>query len=199
MTKYGETSLSIMQDNPAALSLRPDLPTMILGTSAASLLSCIFLPWPAAIASSFLALLMIAGADVDARTFLLPDTVTYGAILSGLIAALLLESFDPWASFAAALLRALGTSALLMVLRTLYARLRGYEGLGLGDVKLAAGIGAWLPLESIPVCFSLAATAALLSILSRFGSAPLKTLKLPLGTYLCPALWLVFFVNSLPR
>jgi leader peptidase (prepilin peptidase)/N-methyltransferase len=81
-----------------------------------------------------------------------------------------------------------------------YAWLRGREGLGLGDVKLAAGIGAWLPLDSIPLCFALAAGAGLVCVLLirvRGGSVD-AALKIPLGAFLCPALWLVFYGTALP-
>ena len=58
--------------------------------------------------------------------------------------------------------------AVLLFVRWCYARLRGREGLGFGDIKLGAGIGAWLPLDAIPICFGLAASGAL-SHLSIFG------------------------------
>jgi leader peptidase (prepilin peptidase)/N-methyltransferase len=156
------------------------------------------LPWPFAMASTILGLLMIVGADVDARTFLLPDTVTYGSIVSGIIAAPILDFMDPWQSTAAAILRAASMALLLALLRKLYAHLRQNEGLGLGDVKLAAAAGAWLPLDAIPTCFGLATTAALVSVLVRQRGEAFGDLKLPFGAFFCPALWLVFFVNSLP-
>ncbi len=50
---------------------------------------------------------------------------------------------------------------LFLGLRALYARLRDREGLGLGDVKLAAVAGAWLDWPMIPVAIEIAAFAAL--------------------------------------
>jgi hypothetical protein len=45
--------------------------------------------------------------------------------------------------------------------------------LGLGDVKLGAAIGAWLPLEAIPWCFGLATSGALLAVMfARLGGEP---------------------------
>ena len=107
---------------------------------------------------------MTAGADVDARTFLLPDTVTAGTLISGIWRRLRsIRSIRERAREAAA--RAAGTAAVLLLVRWSYARLREREGVGLGDVKLAAGIGAWLPLDAIPVCFGFAASAALVAVL----------------------------------
>jgi leader peptidase (prepilin peptidase) / N-methyltransferase len=188
-----------MVDRSPNPSLRPNLAILASGSSAAALLSFIFLPWPLAIASTILTILMIAGADVDARTLLLPDLVTYGAAICGILAAPVLDPADPWSSLGAAILRATSTSSLLALLRKVYGSLRGKEGLGLGDVKLAAAVGAWLPLESIPICFGLATAAALLSLIARGRGEAREDLRLPFGAFLCPALWLVFFVNSLPR
>jgi leader peptidase (prepilin peptidase) / N-methyltransferase len=191
--------MAIMAEELSVPSLRPNFAVVIGGSGATALLSFIYLPWPFAAASTILAILMIAGADVDARTFLLPDVVTYGATICGILAAPLLDPVDPWLSVGAAVLRAAGTSLLIAFLRKAYANLRGNEGLGFGDVKLAAAVGAWLPLEAIPYCFGLATTAALLSVVVRWRGEALEGLKLPFGAFLCPALWLIFFIYSLPR
>lgn len=183
----------------AAVSLRPNFLVVFAGTCLTALLSLTFLAWPAAVASTILTALMIAGADVDARTLLLPDVVTLGATGCGLLAAALLHPDEPWAALGAAAGRAVATALLLAGLREAHRRLRGHEGLGLGDVKLAAAIGAWLPLAAIPTCFGLATTAALISLLVRRRREALDELRLPFGAFLCPALWLVFFVQSLPR
>src|SRR5262249_16284012 len=80
-----------MRDAAEILDLRPN-PAILIGAGAAlALVSAAFLPWPFAIASTMLGALMIAGADVDARTFLLPDTVTIGATVAGIVAAPLLD------------------------------------------------------------------------------------------------------------
>jgi leader peptidase (prepilin peptidase)/N-methyltransferase len=181
-------------------TLRPNLAVFIGGSGAIALLSFLTLPWPAAVASTVLGALMVAGADVDARTSLLPDLVTLGAVVTGLIAAALLDPFDPWPVLGEAAARAAILATSLLLVRWSYAWLRGREGLGLGDVKLAAGIGAWLPLDSIPFCFALAAAAGLLCVLltRQRGNGVNATLKIPLGAFLCPALWVVFYGTVLP-
>lgn len=191
--------MAIMDEQLSVPSLRPNFTVVIGGSGASALLSFIYLPWQFAVASTLLALLMIAGADVDARTFLLPNVVTYGATICGILAAPLLDPIDPWLSVGTAGLRAAGTFLLIALLRKAYANRRGNEGLGFGDVKLAAAVGAWLPLEAIPYCFGLATTAALLSVAVRWRGETLEGLKLPFGAFLCPALWLIFFMNSLAR
>ena len=52
---------------------------------------------------------------------------------------------------------------------------------------------------SLPVCFALATCAALMTVLLAFlrGERIDATAKLPLGAFLCPALWLVFYAGVL--
>jgi leader peptidase (prepilin peptidase) / N-methyltransferase len=177
--------------------LRPSLPILIGGTGAIAALSFATLEAPSALASTLLGVLMLAGAEIDARTFLLPNLVTAGTFVTGVLAAPLLEPSDPWWAIGFAALRGIATAAALLALRLAYARLRGRQGLGLGDVKLGAGIGAWLPVDAIPLCFALAAVSALVLIaLARLrGHALAATSRIPFGAFLCPALWLTFYVS----
>jgi leader peptidase (prepilin peptidase) / N-methyltransferase len=188
-------------DQIATLDLRPNLATFLGGTTAVAAISTTTLPWPVAIASTILGALMIAGADVDTRTFLLPDPVTFGTVAFGLLAASVLNPFDPMLGIEAAAARAVGTAFAMALLRWSYSALRSQEGLGWGDVKLSAGVGAWLPVDFIPVCFCLAAIGALVMIaLARLrGRAIFRDTKIPLGAFLCPALWLVFYFVEFER
>jgi hypothetical protein len=117
----------IAEDLSVAPDLRPHLGLLIGGSTAIAAISLFTLPWPFALASTLLGLFMIAGADVDARTFLLPDAVTYGALACGLLAAFFLEPMDPfsdvvppWQRLGFAVLRAGGTALLLALLRMIY-------------------------------------------------------------------------------
>ena len=180
--------------------LRPDLAILIGGGIAIGIISAISLPGPIAAASLVLGLLMVAGAEVDARTYLLPNAITWSATACGIAAAPYLDELSPWLAVGDAVLRAAGTAGLLALLRWSYGRIRQTEGLGLGDVKLAAAAGAWLPLEMLPLCFGLAAGGALVSVLwARLCGGHIdRAMKIPLGAFLCPALWLTFYASSLP-
>lgn len=184
----------LLRDN-----LHPDLAVFVGVGAAIGVMSALMLPWQTAVASTVLGWLMIVGAGVDARTFLLPNAVTWGALACGVLAAAILNPFDHWSAIAAAMARAGGTAFLLASLRWCYARLRMREGLGFGDVKLAAAVGAWLPLDRIALCFGLASLAALAAVmLARLrGEAVDTSTKVPFGAFLCPALWLVFYGTSL--
>jgi leader peptidase (prepilin peptidase)/N-methyltransferase len=176
---------------------RPNWTVVLAGVAAVAAVSAASLPWPLATASVALGALMLAGADVDARFHLLPDTITFATLVCGIGAAIVLEPFTPWQAGFGALARATGMAAALAAVRFGYAKLRGKEGVGLGDVKLAAGLGAWLPLDHIPICLALATGAALLYALQARlrGSHVERTTALPFGAFLCPTLWLVFYAG----
>jgi leader peptidase (prepilin peptidase) / N-methyltransferase len=188
-----------VQDESAE-NLRPNLTILIGGGIAIGLVSVAALSVPAAIASIVLGILMLAGADVDARSYLLPNVITWGATLCGVGSAWFLAEFNPWSATSDAILRAACMAGLLMLVRWTYVSVRHREGLGLGDVKLAAAVGAWLPFAFIPLCFALATSAALVAILWGHlrGKRIERTMKIPLGAFLCPALWFAFFASRLP-
>ena len=74
-----------------------------------------------------------------------------------------------------------------------YARLRGRQGLGLGDVKLAFVAGAWLDWMMIPLAIQFAAFAALSVYLLRqlvLRRAVSATSRIPFGLFFAPAIWL---------
>ena len=181
--------------------LRPRPAVLIGGAAVIAAVSALSLPWPIAIASTVLGTLMVGGADVDARKFLLPDPITWGAVACGIVAALLLDASAPWVSAGEAIARAGCIAVLLALFRSGYAWIRRSEGLGLGDVKLAAAIGAWLPIESVPLCFGLATSSALLLVVfARLnGHSVTRTTRIPFGAFLCPALWIVFYLDSVTR
>ena len=120
-------------------------------------------------------------ALTDLSCFRLPDTLT----LPLFVAALGLAWADPARAVENAALSGLLGAAILYAIRWGYQYLRGQEGLGLGDVKLAAGIGAIVGASALPWVGLVAAGSALAAVaLGLFGPAGRKT-ALPFGTFLC--------------
>jgi leader peptidase (prepilin peptidase) / N-methyltransferase len=101
---------------------------------------------------------------LDSRHFWLPDAVTLPLILCGLGVGY----WDTSLSFVDRLIgAAVGYLALEMV-RQVYRLVRGREGMGGGDAKLFAGIGAWLGWQLLPFVLLLAClTCAAGLIISR--------------------------------
>ena len=87
---------------------------------------------------------MLAIAVVDHRRMIIPDELNALAFIAGLIAAGVGTEAASTVAILQALVRASLMFALFFAFRAGYRTLRGMEGMGLGDVKLAAVAGVWL-------------------------------------------------------
>jgi leader peptidase (prepilin peptidase)/N-methyltransferase len=160
--------------------------------------SMISTPGAVGLLAGTFALVMLAIAIVDWRSFIIPDELN----IVGLILAILVAAFqEPNAWVQAVLLaaaRGVGLGIIFLALRFAYAKLRGRQGLGLGDVKLAVVGGALLDLLMIPVAIEMAALAALLvyGLGKCTGSAISPTTKMPFGVYFAPAIWLCWVIET---
>lgn len=150
-----------------------------------------------AFATAYLAVTMLLVMVIDARRLIIPDRLSLPAIPVGLVATLVTLP-GPWRDLLSdRLIAATVAPSALYAIRHVHWRWRGIEGLGLGDVKLAAVAGAWLGLANLaPVCL-LATSAALTTILLRGfvsgTSKPAATTRVPFGSFIAPtilALWL---------
>jgi leader peptidase (prepilin peptidase) / N-methyltransferase len=116
--------------------------------------------------SAYLFFTMALITVVDARHFIIPDLLSLPAIPIGVAASAMVVPDGDWlAGVTSGLAGALIGGGAFYLLRATYFRVRHIEGLGLGDVKLAAVAGAWLgPAALAPACLAatLTAIAALL-------------------------------------
>jgi leader peptidase (prepilin peptidase)/N-methyltransferase len=166
------------------------------GAAAASLA---FVGGVRGVAGAGLALLMAAIAAVDLRRFIIPDELTVAALAIGLMYVAFDEFGPPLYAFGGAVLRGVVTGLLFFGLRELYRRLRGREGIGLGDVKLAGVAGVWLDWSIIPIAIEIAALAAIGAYLVRHvgsGRAMRPGMRLPFGLFLAPAIWVGWFLEA---
>jgi len=137
---------------------------------------------------------LLACAWTDLRTMLLPDLLTLPLLVLGLGATAVL---DMDALLDHVLATALGYLS-LFALAAGYRRLRGRDGLGLGDAKLLAALGAWLGLEALPVALLMAACLGLLAALvARLaGYTVTARTRLPFGPFLALAGWLAWLYGD---
>jgi leader peptidase (prepilin peptidase)/N-methyltransferase len=121
------------------------------------------------------------------------------AFIAGLAAAGLRTDIVWEEAILDALLRASVMFCLFFIVRVAYRRARGTEGMGLGDVKLAAVAGAWLDWAWLPVAVDIAALSALaVALVRRLAGVSLDPkAKLPFGAYLAPAIWICWLLAAL--
>jgi leader peptidase (prepilin peptidase)/N-methyltransferase len=165
---------------------------------AAALASVLIAPSPRGPLGACLALLMCAIALYDARYFIIPDFLNALAFLLGLAHAPAAAVGPILPELADALLRGAVSGGSFLALKLGYRWLRGREGIGLGDVKLAAVAGVWLDWTAIPIAVDIAVVAALATYLMRHMMLrrPLRaTSALPFGLFLAPAIWGAWFVE----
>jgi len=138
---------------------------------------------------------LVALAVADFKYLLLPDFLTLPLVAAGLAANWFLDPATPIAHVIGA---AVGFGA-VMVLRFIYERLRGREGMGVGDAKLLAAAGAWTGWAGLSSVLAIAAVSALIFALLRGARARHLSLadSVPFGPFLAGGLWIVWLYGPL--
>lgn len=135
-------------------------------------------------------------ATVDAIALRLPDAITLPLIALGIAVSNLLPDRDVIGHVAGMLAGLVSFYAIAEG----YARLRGREGLGLGDAKLAGAAGAWLGWQALPFVVLLACAVGIVWVLIaalRRGREALGE-RIPFGVALAFAIW-VIWLYGLPE
>lgn len=144
-----------------------------------------------------LAVVMVAIAAVDARRFVIPDKLVLAGLALGLVEICIAQAGPTVVNISTCALRALLLATLFLGFRLIYRWLRGRDGLGLGDVKLAAVAGLWLDWMSAAIAVEIAALSALAFVLVGFarGQKISNQTKVPFGLFFAPAIWLAWLVG----
>lgn len=163
---------------------------------AAILAGALLLPPRVALFAAALAVIVAIVAGVDRRHFLIPDGANLALAGLGLgLAALEAPAGETVSALSEAVARGLLAGLSFWSLRAGHRLLRGGEGLGLGDVKLAAAGAPWLAWGSLVPVLELAVLGALIAVaieaLARRAGPRLDD-RVPLGVFLAPALWIGF-------
>ena len=169
----------------------------LLAMVAASLIAA---PGPDGLLGAFLGALMLAIAASDNRRYIIPNELTGAAMALALLRAGTVGPDAGWEGLAWAAGRALAIALPFLALMAFYRWWRHRDGLGLGDIKLAAVAGAWLGLVTVFAVVELATLTALGAYLldAKIRRRPLKaTAFLPFGLFLAPAIWLGWLAEAM--
>jgi leader peptidase (prepilin peptidase)/N-methyltransferase len=158
------------------------------------------------------AAILVVLTITDLRERILPDEVNFFGLIAGLLFSFFTKSLDGTAhwisarwfdfpppqaalSFADAAIGALAGSGLLWLVAEGYFRIRGREGMGLGDVKMMAAVGAFLGLKRTMMTVLLGSLlGSVIGIFLIAVSKKGRDYELPFGTFLgAGALLVVFF------
>ncbi len=135
-------------------------------------------------------LVAMTGIDLDRQ--LLPDILTLPLLWIGLLASLWhTEGSAPPVAMRDALIGAAAGYLFLWAVFQLFRLVTGKEGMGYGDFKLFAAIGAWLGWQMLPLTLILAAVGGsavgiALIVARRHG----RGVPIPFGPYLAGAAWI---------
>ena len=137
-------------------------------------------------------LIPLTGIDMDRQ--LLPDAMTLPLVWLGLLASLWHDPVSAWALPVSPRDAIIGAAAGYLTLWSVFQSfklLTGKEGMGYGDFKLFAALGAWLGWQMLPLILLLSAAVGAtvgiaLIVLRRRG----RDVPIPYGPYLAGAGWL---------
>jgi len=155
----------------------------------------LFLDMPDAVFGTLLAAatLFVAAADLD--RFEIPDFGSAAILIGGLGWTALTWGFD-LEILGETVIRCIAAAGLLLAVRVLYRAIRSFNGLGLGDVKLAGAGASWLSWSHAPIALLLAVIAAIGVVVAQSVYARQRVeakTAVPLGAFLAPAIWIVWF------
>jgi leader peptidase (prepilin peptidase) / N-methyltransferase len=164
----------------APIGARYPLVELASGALAAGSLA-VFGPGGAALAAFGLCATLLAMSAIDIQTGFLPDSLTLPLLWAGLTVNL-------WGTFAnlhAAVIGAIAGYLFLWGIFWLFKWLRGIEGIGYGDLKLLAALGAWLGWEALPQVVLISAVAgAAIGLIATWRGRMRFEEPLPFGPFL---------------
>jgi leader peptidase (prepilin peptidase)/N-methyltransferase len=134
-------------------------------------------------------LLSLSAIDIDRQ--LLPDSITLPLMWAGLLLSLI--SIDGHALLAETESSLIGAAAGYLSLWSVYKLfklLTGKEGMGYGDFKLLAALGAWLGWQALPaILFISASVGAVVGLIGVLLLNRSRHTPIPFGPYLAAAGW----------
>jgi leader peptidase (prepilin peptidase) / N-methyltransferase len=182
---------------PAPCEARAGVPLAIAGAVAATATLWVRPPSVAAAGLALVAVLFVI-AVIDRRSFVIPDALVAVGLAVAFVSAAIESSAPLVQTIGLAALRGMGMALAFYAFRAAYRWARGREGMGLGDVKLAAVAGVSLQAATLPYVVEVAAAFGVGFVFwSRATGrhAVEAATPLPFGAFLAPAIWVCWFAE----
>jgi leader peptidase (prepilin peptidase) / N-methyltransferase len=129
---------------------------------------------------------IVALAGIDWDTTLLPDNMTLPLVWLGLIVAAL--NWNPGVTLMDALWGAVAGYVSLWAVYWAFKLITGKEGMGFGDFKLFAALGAWFGWQAlVPIILMASVIGAIVGIAMKFSSGLREGGYVPFGPFLAGA------------
>ncbi len=144
--------------------------------------------------SVLIAVLLVWMSFIDIERHILPNLLTYGLMIVGLIWASIYHLSD----LGHYIIGAIIGYGLIATIAWYYIKKRGIAGIGLGDAKLLAAAGAWLGWVGIPYVLLISSSSGLLlsiSLMITKRSFDLKQ-RIAFGPHLAVGFWLVWLFQD---
>ncbi len=145
------------------------------------------------LAALILTWVLIALTLIDADTQLLPDNITLPLLWAGL----LLNLFGVFTDISSSVIGAIAGYLVLWSVFHLFRLITGKEGMGYGDFKLLAALGAWLGWQFLPqIVLVSSVVGAVFGITMILIGKNQRTQAIPFGPYLAVAGWIALLWGS---
>lgn len=139
-----------------------------------------------AFAATVFGIILVAHSLIDLRYMILPDLITLPATVLGILLAPTILGIG-WAN---SLIGGFGALLLLGGVFFGFYLIRGYFGMGFGDVKLLAMLGFWVGAFNIPIVLLLSSFAAITAFTLRLVIKKKSSKEpMPFGPYLAISAW----------
>ena len=132
---------------------------------------------------------LVALTMIDAKTQLLPDNITLPLLWLGI----LVNTSELYTDLESSVLGAAAGYLILWSIYKLFKLFTGKEGMGYGDFKLLAALGAWMGWMMLPQIILLSSlVGAIIGVTMIIASKHDKSIPIPFGPYLAIAGWIAF-------
>lgn len=176
----------------APISIQYPLVELLTGVLSALIVWKLGISW-ATLAGLAFTWLLIALSGIDFRTQLLPDSLNYPLLWLGLLLSL-------WTLFTTPNLSIIGAVVGYLSLWSVYwlfKLLTGKEGMGYGDFKLLAAMGAWMgPSALLPIILLSSLIGALFGVVLIATRKLGREVPMPFGPFIAAAGWVWFMAGD---